>query len=66
MPREVDLLGIYMPSLLIVLLAAMPVFWIIDGLLARAGCYRRVWHIDLFRLCCFVILFASCGLYLYR
>jgi hypothetical protein len=66
MPRELDLLGLYVPSLLVLFVGSMPVYWLLDGALAHAGCYRHVWHIDLFRLCLFVILFGSVGLYLFR
>jgi hypothetical protein len=66
MPREVDLSGVYVPSLLVAFVLALPVFWLLDGMLARAGVYRWVWHIDLFRLCLFVVMFGSLGLYWYR
>jgi hypothetical protein len=66
MPRELDILGIYVPSLLVALIAMMPVYWVLDGALARTGFYRWVWHIDLFRMCLFIVLFGMSGLYLYR
>jgi hypothetical protein len=66
MPREVDFSGVYVPSLLVAFVVVLPVFWLLDGALARAGVYRWVWHIDLFRLCLFVVMFGSLGLYWYR
>jgi protein AaeX len=66
MPREVDVLGVYFPSLLIAFLGVVPVFLLLDGVLARLGCYRWVWHIDVFRLSLFLALFCSVGLYWYR
>jgi hypothetical protein len=66
MPREIDILGVYVPSLLIALLATMPVYWLLDVLLAKLGVYRWVWHIDLFRLGVFVVMFTVWGNYLYR
>ncbi len=66
MPREVDVLGVYFPSLVLLFLALMPLFWLIDGALARIGCYRWVWHVDLFRLCLFFVTFCSLGIYWYR
>jgi len=66
MPREVDLSGVYVPSLLVAFVVVLPVFWLLDGMLARAGAYRWVWHIDLFRLCLFVVMFGTLGLYWYR
>ncbi len=65
MPRELDVAGVYFPSLLLALFITMPVYWVVDGMLARLGCYRWVWHIDLFRLCLFIIMFGGLGLYLY-
>lgn len=66
MPREVDLSGVYVPSLLVAFVVVLPLFWLLDGVLARAGAYRWVWHIDLFRLCLFVVMFGVLGLYWYR
>jgi len=66
MPRELDLLGVYVPSLLAVLLLSVALFWVLDGVIARSGVYRWVWHIDLFRLALFVIMFATLGNCLYR
>jgi protein AaeX len=62
MPREIDVLGIYFPALMAAFLIMLPVFWVIDGLLARTGCYRWVWHIDIFRLSLFLLLFCSLGI----
>jgi hypothetical protein len=66
MPRELDVLGVYVPSLLVALIVTMPIYWLLDGALARAGLYRWVWHIDLFRMCLFIIMFGALGIYLYR
>jgi len=66
MPRELDVFGVYVPSLLAVLLLSVTAFWVIDGVIARSGMYRFVWHIDLFRLALFVIMFGTLGGYLYR
>ena len=60
------MMGIYFPSLLVALLFTMPVYWTIDGLLAKAGLYRWVWHIDMFRLSLFIVMFGCIGLYMYR
>ena len=66
MPREIALMGIYFPSLLAAFVITMPVYWIIDGLLAKAGLYGWVWHVDLFRFSLFVVMFGSLGARLYR
>src|SRR5579871_1410048 len=56
-PRELDIAGIYVPSLLIALIVTLPVYWLLDGVIARAGLYKWTWHVDLFRLCLFVVMF---------
>jgi len=66
MPRELDLMGVYFPSLLVALLILLPVYWVLDGVLAKVGLYRWVWHADLFRLSLFVVMFGTAGIYLYR
>ena len=66
MPREVHLFGIYLPSLLLALVATMPIYWLLDSVFARLGVYRWVWHTDLFRLSLFVVMFGALGLHIYR
>jgi len=66
MPRELDVSGVYLPSLLLILLVTLPVFWALDRVLAKNDVYRWIWHIDLCRLALFVILFGTLGLWFYR
>lgn len=66
MSRELALGGIYVPTLLIMFVAAAAGYLVIDWVLARVGAYRWVWHLDLFRLCMFSILFAAAGMFVYR
>ncbi len=66
MPRELALSGIYVPTLLVLFLAAAGFWFVLDRVLARTGAYRWVWHLDLFRLCLFTILFAAAGMWVYR
>jgi hypothetical protein len=66
MPRELDFEGILFPTLLAIFIAAAAVYWLLDGLLARAGFYQWVWHASLFRVCLFVGLFSALGLLVYR
>jgi hypothetical protein len=66
MPRELTLFGIFFPSLLVAFLIVIPLYWLLDGMLARTGFYTQVWHIGLFRLALFVIMFGALGLYFYR
>ena len=66
MPREIDLLGFYMPTLLPVFILAFALQWLIDSLLGRLGFYTHVWHPSLVRFSLFVCLFGAMGLLLYR
>ncbi|MGH8505519.1 MAG: DUF1656 domain-containing protein [Stenotrophobium sp.] len=66
MPREFALAGIYFPTLLALFVGAAAIYWLLDGLLARWGLYRYVWHPPLFRFALFVCLFGSVGLLVYR
>jgi hypothetical protein len=66
MPREIDLLGFYMPTLLPVFILAFALQWLIDSLLGRLGFYTHVWHPSLFRFSLFVCLFGAMGLVFYR
>ena len=65
MPREIELLGFYMPTLLPLFILAFAVQWGLDSVLARLGLYAHVWHPSLFRFSLFVCLFGAMGLALY-
>jgi hypothetical protein len=66
MPREIVLSGILFPSLLVVFVAAAALTWLLDGLAARVGLYRVLWHPPLVRLALFVCLFGGGGLLIYQ
>ena len=66
MPREIELLGFYMPTLLPMFVLAFAAQWVIDSVLARLGFYAHVWHPSLFRFSLFVCLFGAMGLAFYR
>ncbi len=65
MPREMDVGGILFPSLLPILMVAAALYLLLDWGLARIGFYRRVWHMHLFRLALFSIIFGVLGSLLY-
>ena len=58
MLREVFLFGALAPSLLLCFLAAIPLFVIVDRLLARLGAYQLVWHPPLVQVALFVCMFC--------
>ena len=65
MPRELSLFGIYVPTLLAAFPVATVVYLLLDGVLARVGAYRWIWHIDLFRVALFALIFGMLGLLCY-
>ena len=58
MLREVFLFGALAPSPLFCFLAAIPLFVLVDRLLARLGAYRLVWHPPLVQVALFVCMFS--------
>lgn len=50
MTGEIDLYGVFVPSLLLWLAVALPLTAVLRRLLARLGFYRLVWHRPLFDL----------------
>ena len=65
LPRELSLFGIYVPTLLAAFPAATVLYLLFDVVLARSGAYRWVWHIDLFRVGLFALIFGVLGLLCY-
>jgi len=59
MLRELALFGALAPSLLLYFLAAMPLFVIVDRLVARLGVYRFLWHPPLARFGLFLCVFSA-------
>ena len=66
MSREVAFAGVCVPSLLLAFIFMVPIYMMLDATLARYGAYRWVWHVDLFRICLFIVMFAALGNMLYR
>jgi hypothetical protein len=59
MTYEIDLFGVFVPSLVLWSVLAYLLARIISRLIARAGLYRRIWHPALFDFSLFVCLVAS-------
>ena len=59
MNGHLDLYGVYVPTLLLLLLAAYAVKSLLRALLARLGFYRRVWHPPLFNLALYVLVLGA-------
>lgn len=59
MTGEIDLYGVFVPSLLLWLGAALPLTAVLRRLLARLGFYRFVWHRPLFDLALLVSMLGG-------
>ncbi|RFU49662.1 DUF1656 domain-containing protein [Paraburkholderia sp. DHOC27] len=66
MPVEINLFGFFAPVLLLVLVASVLIFIVLDLLLARLGAYRFAWHPGLFRVALFAVLFCGAALVVHR
>jgi hypothetical protein len=59
---EVDLLGAFVPIIVVWLVASLVIFVIADAVLTKAGFFRLVWHAPLARFALFAIFFCGAGL----
>ena len=62
MLSEVDVLGAFMPSLVVWLAPTLVIFAIADALLTKVGFFRLFWHAPLARFALFAALFCGIGL----
>jgi hypothetical protein len=56
---EIDIFGVFAPSLLLWLVVAYGLTAVVCAILERAGVYRAVWHRALFDLSLFVCLLGG-------
>lgn len=66
MPRDVYILGLFVPTLVLVFLFCLMLTGLLDRVFKHSGVYKAVAHPALFCMAVFVILFASISLYIYR
>jgi hypothetical protein len=66
MSAEISLHGLYVPTLLLLALAALAGTRVLGKLLLRLGFYRLVWHPALFDFALFGILLGSFSLLVNR
>ncbi|MGY4495047.1 DUF1656 domain-containing protein [Pseudomonas sp. TE3610] len=66
MPRELYLLELYLPTLMLVLGASTLLMWLLDRVLIALNVYRFFWHAPLVRLSLFICLFSALALTIYR
>lgn len=65
MPREISLGGVLLPGIVVLFVLAVVLLWLLDGLMARSGFYRWVWHPPLFRVAVFVGVFGLLTFFLF-
>ena len=65
MPREIELFGLLLPTLLPLFVGCILLQWVLDNVLSRLGLYPGIWHPALLRLSLFVCLFGLLGLAVY-
>lgn len=56
---EIDLYGVFVPTLLVCGLVAVATLGLLRRVLTRIGVYRVVWHAPLVNLALFVIILAA-------
>ncbi|MEP9370432.1 DUF1656 domain-containing protein [Xanthobacter sp. VNH20] len=56
MPAEIDIFGVYVPTFLLLALAAMAVTRLLSRLVNQVGLGRLIWHRALFDLSVFVLV----------
>jgi protein AaeX len=66
MPRDIAILGAYVPAMVPLCIAGAALMWLIDRLLGAIGLYRVVWHPSLFRASLLVLVCSALGLAVYR
>jgi protein AaeX len=56
--REISIGGVLVSPLLPCFFMTVPLFWAVDKVLRRFGCYRFVWHANLVRVALFIITYT--------
>ncbi|MDP9567548.1 DUF1656 domain-containing protein [Kosakonia radicincitans] len=62
MNTDIDVYGVYVPSLLFIMIACYLLFRTLHWVLSVAGFYRYVWHRPLFDIATYFVLFFGCTL----
>jgi hypothetical protein len=56
--REISIGGVLVSPLLPSFFLTVPLFWVMEKLLRRFGCYKFVWHANLVRVALFIITYG--------
>lgn len=66
MPLELNVLELYLPTLMLLLGISTLLAWLMDRALIALNLYRFFWHPPLARLSLFICLFSALALTIYR
>jgi hypothetical protein len=56
---EINILGVFVPAVLVLMLIAYVIKRVLVSLLALTGIYQFVWHRALFDFCLYVFIFGA-------
>ncbi len=59
MKSEYELIGLYVPGLLVCAIIASVLWFVVDGLMMRVAGWRLFWHPPLARVALYMILLAA-------
>lgn len=66
MPYQLSILGVYVPTLIVLCLAGIVVTWVVDRALSRWKVYSHVWHPALLRAAMLAGICATLDLLAYH
>nr|WP_267957945.1 DUF1656 domain-containing protein [Rhodovulum sulfidophilum] len=61
---DIDLFGVFVPTLLVLALGSYIALRLLSAVLARLGVYRHVWHPALFNLCLYFTVLGATVLFM--
>ncbi|QIB33966.1 DUF1656 domain-containing protein [Ancylobacter pratisalsi] len=62
MPAEIDMYGVYLPSLLALMFLTLPLSLLVRRVLAWFGAYSLIWHRGLFDIALYLVLLQGMSL----
>ncbi|WP_035994447.1 DUF1656 domain-containing protein [Paraburkholderia caribensis] len=66
MPYQLSILGVYVPTVIVLCLAGIAVTWVVDCVLSRLEVYSHVWHPALLRAAMLAGICATLDLLAYH
>ncbi|MBP0594095.1 DUF1656 domain-containing protein [Paraburkholderia sp. LEh10] len=66
MPYQLSILGVYVPTVIVLCLIGIAITWIVDRVLSRLKIYSHVWHPALLQTAMLAGVCAMLGLLVYH